>query len=376
MGLSAEKHARRGVSFALFLLLVPFLCSLVTVRAAPLALDPVFQPFASAIGQDFLGLPISPVLTRDGMRYQYTERARLETPASGNGPVQLARAGAILSSGRDFKPLNSPSVNADTRYFPETRHSLAYGFRLYWEQRGGVDVFGLPISEEFQERNPADNKLYDVQYFERAKFERHPEFANTPNEIQLGFLGKQLYQFAEGVRLPGATDPVVGLANPGNPTLGMVTEFTNQPRQRLLAMVGDLGMHWVRQPVQWFALENAPGIYDFSGLDLLVDDLRIQNVSVLFTVSGSPKWETPTGDNGAPRDPADFARFIVRDGGTLRRARRRIRDLERAESGAGMGPARQCECLCRTAQSGDAGHPRGGPARDRRRRRARPDRVQ
>ena len=244
------------------------------------------------------------------MRYQYTERARLEAPATGIGPVQLSAAGTILSSGRDFKALDTPSVNADTRYFPETKHSLAYGFRLYWEQHGDVSLFGMPISEEFAERNPVDGKMYDVQYFERAKFERHPEFAGTPNEIQLGFLGKQLYQFVESIRLPGATGPVAGLANPGNPMLGLVTEFTNQPRQRLLSMVNDLGMHWVRQPVQWFALESAPGVYDFSGLDTLLDDLRIQNVSVLFTVSGSPKWATPTGDNGAPRDPADFARFM------------------------------------------------------------------
>ncbi|MCA1667226.1 MAG: hypothetical protein LC793_07480 [Thermomicrobia bacterium] len=242
MGSLAQKGMRRGVSFTFFLLVLPFLCSIVTVRAAPLALDPVFQPFASAIAPDILGLPISPVVVRDGMRYQYTERARLETPATGNGPVQLARIGAILSSGRDFRQLESSSVNADTRYFPETRHSLAYGFRAYWEQRGGVDLFGLPISEEFPERNPADGRMYDVQYFERAKFERHPEFANTPNEIQLGFLGKLLYQFAEGVRLPGATDPVAGLTTLGNPALGVVTEFTNQPRERLLRLVSDLGM--------------------------------------------------------------------------------------------------------------------------------------
>jgi hypothetical protein len=183
VGSLAEKRARRGVSFSFCVLLLPFICSIVTVHAAPLALDSIFQPFARTVGEDFLGLPISPLITRDGMRYQYTERARLETPVTGNGPVQLARAGSILSSGRDFKPLDSPSVNPDTRYFPETKHSLAYGFRLYWEQRGGVDVFGLPISEEFQERNPADGKMYDVQYFERAKFERHPEFTGTPNEI-------------------------------------------------------------------------------------------------------------------------------------------------------------------------------------------------
>lgn len=302
--------ARRGAAFGLFVLLFPLLCSVVTVRAAaPFLLDPIFQPFASSIGTDILGLPISPVITRDGMRYQYTERARLEMPANG-GVVQLARAGAILSSGRDFKPLASSSVNADARYFAETKHSLAYGFRAYWEEHGGVTVFGLPISEEFVELNPTDGKRYDVQYFERAKFERHPEFAGTPNEIQLGFLGAQLYQFYESTQMPGVIGQVPGLKTPSNPEIGLVTEFTNQPRDQLLKMVGDLGVRWVRQPVQWFALEPAPGQYDFGGLDLLLNDLKVQGVNVLLTVSGSPTWATVAGDNGGPRDPADFARFM------------------------------------------------------------------
>jgi len=310
VGSLMSRRARRGTLFGLLTLLFPVLCSLVTVHAAaPFALDPIFQPFASSIGSDILGLPISPVITRDGMRYQYTERARLETPVNG-GPVQLTRAGAILSSGRDFKQLASSSVNSDTRYFPETNHSLAYGFRAYWEQRGGIAVFGLPISEEFRELNPADGKTYDVQYFERAKFERHPEFVGTPNEIQLGFLGIQLYQFYEGVGMPGVIAQAPGLKTPSSPDIGLVTEFTNQPRGRLLKMVGDLGVHWIRQPIQWLALESSPNLYDFVGLDILVDDLRLQGVNVLFTVSGSPKWATVAGDSGGPRDPADFARFM------------------------------------------------------------------
>jgi hypothetical protein len=310
VGSSAQNRARRGVPFILFVLVLPFLGPVLTVHAARFGLDPIFQPFATTVGPEILGLPISPVITRDGMRYQYTERARLEIPASGNGPVQLARAGSILSSGRDFKLPPNTDVNADTRYFPETRHTLAYGFRTYWEQHGGLGIFGLPISEEFPELNPTDGKTYTVQYFERAKFERHPEFAGTPNEIQLGFLGKQLYQFIEGVRLPGTADTTTGLVTSGPPAFGVVTEFTNQPRDQLLKLVGDLGVHWVRQPTQWFALESAPGVYDFAGLDLLVNDLHVQGVNVLLTVSGSPTWETPTGDNGAPRDPADFGRFM------------------------------------------------------------------
>jgi hypothetical protein len=32
-----------------------------------------------------------------------------------------------------------------------------------------------------------------VQYFERNRFEHHPEFAGTPDEVQLGLLGSRLY---------------------------------------------------------------------------------------------------------------------------------------------------------------------------------------
>lgn len=314
MGSFVVKRVRRGALLSLVMLFVSLLCPLVTVHAvAALAFDPAFLPLANAVGVDIVGAPISTVITRDGMRYQYTERTRLEMPLSGDAVPQLTRAGAILSSGRDFKPLDNSSVNADTLYFPQTTHSLAYGFRQFWEKHGGLAVFGYPISEEFAERSLTDGKMYTVQYFERARFERHPEFAGTLNEIQLGLLGKQLYQFFEGTRLPGtpgATDPVPGLENPGNPRFGLVTEFTNQPRDRLLKMLGDLDMHWVRQPVQWFALEPKPGVYDFSGLDLLLDDLQVQGVRVLLTVSGSPKWETLSGDNGAPRDPKNFAHFM------------------------------------------------------------------
>jgi hypothetical protein len=33
-----------------------------------------------------------------------------------------------------------------------------------------------------------------VQYFQRARFEYHPEHAGTPYEVQLGLLGDQLLQ--------------------------------------------------------------------------------------------------------------------------------------------------------------------------------------
>ena len=77
----------------------------------------------------------------------------------------------------------------DRVYFPETGHSLAYGFKGYWERNGGLPVFGYPWTEEFSEPNRDTGEVYTVQYFERQRFEYHPENAGTVYEVLLGRLG-------------------------------------------------------------------------------------------------------------------------------------------------------------------------------------------
>ena len=56
-----------------------------------------------------------------------------------------------------------------------------------------MGVFGYPITEERTERSPLDGQEYLVQYFERNRFEFHPEITNSPN-ILLGLLGVQEYE--------------------------------------------------------------------------------------------------------------------------------------------------------------------------------------
>ncbi|HET7037887.1 MAG TPA: hypothetical protein VFI42_19595, partial [Thermomicrobiaceae bacterium] len=73
-----------------------------------------------------------------------------------------------------------------------TGHYLSFGFRDYWQKHGGLALYGYPISGEIQEVNPADGKTYTVQYFERARFEYHPEHKGTSFEVQLGLLGNQV----------------------------------------------------------------------------------------------------------------------------------------------------------------------------------------
>jgi hypothetical protein len=74
-------------------------------------------------------------------------------------------------------------------YFQVVGHTLRGAFRDYWEQHGGLTQFGFPITEEFQEVSPTDGKTYSVQYFQRARFEHHPE-NGPPYNVLLGLLGR------------------------------------------------------------------------------------------------------------------------------------------------------------------------------------------
>ncbi len=80
-------------------------------------------------------------------------------------------------------PLGAQAASADTYLFPETGHSMSFGFKHFFETHGGVDIYGYARTEEIKENG------WTVQYFQRARFEYHPEFAGTPYEVELGLLG-------------------------------------------------------------------------------------------------------------------------------------------------------------------------------------------
>ncbi len=73
-------------------------------------------------------------------------------------------------------------VSTGGHYFPETGHTVGGDFLTFWQQHGGLATFGYPITEAFEE----DGRT--VQYFERQRFELHPEHA-APYNVLLGLLG-------------------------------------------------------------------------------------------------------------------------------------------------------------------------------------------
>jgi len=141
------------------------------------------------------GYPISAEFFEGYQRIQYFERARLEYHPEFSGTpyqVELALLGvqALNLVSKTFPPA-PPVQNSQFQYFPQTEHNLGFGFKTYWEQHGGLVIFGYPLSEEISEISPTDGKPYTVQYFERNRFEYHPEFKGTPYEVELGLLGSE-----------------------------------------------------------------------------------------------------------------------------------------------------------------------------------------
>nr|MBA3948180.1 hypothetical protein [Herpetosiphonaceae bacterium] len=74
----------------------------------------------------------------------------------------------------------TPTVPPDLLSFAETGHTLSGRFREFWEQNGGLAIFGLPLTEPL----PFEGRT--MQYFERARFELNPD-----DTVGLGLLGSE-----------------------------------------------------------------------------------------------------------------------------------------------------------------------------------------
>lgn len=72
------------------------------------------------------------------------------------------------------------------RCFDEIGFCISGRFREFWEQNGGMPIFGLPITP--QQRMRVDHRTIQTQWFERARLELHLA-QRHPFDVQLGRLG-------------------------------------------------------------------------------------------------------------------------------------------------------------------------------------------
>jgi hypothetical protein len=138
-------------------------------------------------GLAVFGYPLTDEFTQDVRRVQYFQKVRMEWHPEFPEPynVQLGLLGDELGyrqppiSSAEIPPANHPQ----RRYYPETGHTVSFAFLDYFDEHGGLDVFGYPITEFLIERG------HIVQYFQRACLEWHQENPH-PYKVQLGLLGE------------------------------------------------------------------------------------------------------------------------------------------------------------------------------------------
>jgi hypothetical protein len=141
-------------------------------------------------GHALFGEPITEAFIdeRTGILVQYFENARFEfhPDAVPDLQVQLSNLGDFLYIPGEALtiPPNFPSC----RNFQETGYQVCYAFLDFFEANGGVTQFGYPIS------NFEIHDGWISQYFQRARFEWHPELP-AGEQVALAQLGVRFFQF-------------------------------------------------------------------------------------------------------------------------------------------------------------------------------------
>jgi enamine deaminase RidA (YjgF/YER057c/UK114 family) len=160
------------------------------------------------------GYPLTAERIENNRVVQYLERVRFEY-APDNAPpydVLLGRIGAEIMQQEGLNWREMPTGDgpeAGCLYFEETDHNICnqlgaqgVGFLSYWQSNGlefdgqpgssyaeSLALFGLPLTEPYDYE--VEGELVQVQWFERARFEWHPD--NPAGfRVLLGRLGARL----------------------------------------------------------------------------------------------------------------------------------------------------------------------------------------
>ncbi|NJN16553.1 MAG: hypothetical protein HC822_09905 [Oscillochloris sp.] len=253
------------------------------------------------------GYPISPVEQYQSndinttLTIQWTERHRLELHPQ-NPPayqVLLGRMGAERLAQLGRNPTDGfveagPEVGC--LWFAETRHNVCdqapgLGFRSYWESNGlqipglnayerSLALFGLPLTAAQPEPGP-NGELRLTQWFERARFEWHPD---NPDEFKvlLGLLGNE-------IRSQIAPQP----ESPSKPSVFGV-EINRGRVAGIASQLEVLQPNWVRyNGVLWSEIEPQPGERNWEALATVEQELATISASgaeTMLIIRGAPEW--------------------------------------------------------------------------------------
>lgn len=218
------------------------------------------------------GYPISGEFSEtsrtDGKVYtvQYFERAVFEYhPEKAGTPYEVLLSLLGVSelkrrypNGAPEQPL--PANPGPSQFFPQTGKSVYGLFLDYWNTHGGLQQQGYPISNRLLETSELNGKQYQVQYFERAVFEYHPENP-SPYNVLLSQLGTSELKRRYPNGVPGAGGPPPSPAATATPKPQADIWATLAQRPLKLPAPNPVGK-CAATPGKIFAGEFGPGLGD------------------------------------------------------------------------------------------------------------------
>lgn len=150
--------------------------------------EPFLSPFQARGGPQIFGPPITEAFQEGGRLVQYFEGARWECTGRGDDPCE-----ARLSPLGELSGHQAPRVaqvpesmirDGLCRYFPETGHNVCFSFLTFYDQNGGLELLGPPISELSVQSGVI------AQYFRHARIEWQM-YGPASAAMKLGSLGRE-----------------------------------------------------------------------------------------------------------------------------------------------------------------------------------------
>jgi hypothetical protein len=109
---------------------------------------------------------------------------------------------------------------------------------------------------------------------------------------------------------PSPTTPVATNSTFGYGFQVQLWDFNADAKKQTLGFVQQAGFNWAKHQVEWTSVETAPGQFDWSELDSIVNTTSAANTKMLLSVQHAPTFYRNANSGLFPSDPSTYRTFM------------------------------------------------------------------